>query len=275
MNQIESRDRPPPAIVPGLTRGWKHDRPVTHDDPAIERLYRKQRLAASYRLFSLNGFDMGGAGHITVRDPEWPDCFWVNPYSVHFSHITVSDLMLVDHAGKVVQPPKNAPPFLNQAAFAIHSELHKARPDVVAAAHSHSIHGKAWSTQGRLLDPITQDSAEFYEDHALFTDFTGVVFETGEGRRIAECLGGKKAVILQNHGILTVGASVEAAVWRYLSFENACRTQLMAEAAGPVTPMRPEIARLTAGQVGTEIAGYWAFQPYWDMIVAKEPDLLD
>jgi ribulose-5-phosphate 4-epimerase/fuculose-1-phosphate aldolase len=242
---------------------------------AEERLYRKQRLAAGYRLFARFGFDMGGAGHITARDPEFTDQFWVNPAGVHFSRIRVSDLMLVSHTGEIVQPPSRAKPRLNQAAFAIHSELHKARPDVVAAAHSHSLYGKTWSTLGRLLDPLTQDSAAFYDDHALFSDFSGVVLDTSEGEKIGRALGPRKAVILQNHGILTVGATVEAAVWRYLALENACQVQLLAEAAGQTRPMPPEVARHTASQVGGEIGGIYSFQPYWDVVSEEEPDLFD
>ncbi|MBV8684133.1 MAG: class II aldolase/adducin family protein, partial [Caulobacteraceae bacterium] len=256
--------------------------PVSRDAPLpvqptveLERLYRKQRLAASYRLFGRSGFDMGGAGHITARDPEHADRFWVNPLGVHFSRIKVSDLMLVDHEGAILEPPEVAQPRLNRAAFAIHSELHKARPDVVAAAHSHSLYGKAWSALGRLLDPLTQDSAAFYDDHALFEDFSGVVLDTSEGEKIARSLGRRKAVILQNHGILTVGASVEAAVWRYLALENACQVQLLAEAAGKTKPMPEAVARHTAGQVGSEIGGFYAFQPYWDVVTEEEPDLFD
>lgn len=240
-----------------------------------ERLYRKQRLAASYRLFGRYGFDMGGAGHITARDPELTDHFWVNPFGVHFSRIKVSDLMLVSHDGRIVEPPAKVPARLNRAAFAIHSQLHEARPDVVAAAHSHSLYGKAWSALGRLLDPLTQDSAAFYEDHALFEEFSGVVLDTSEGQKIAQALGPKKAVILQNHGILTVGHSVEAAVWRYLAMENACQAQLLAEAAGQTKPMPPAIAKHTASQVGTETGGFWAFQPYWEIVTEEEPDLFD
>ncbi|MBA4010313.1 MAG: class II aldolase/adducin family protein [Phenylobacterium sp.] len=250
---------------------------VVPQQPTLEaeRLYRKQRLAAGYRLFARNGFDMGGAGHITARDPEHPDHFWVNPAGVHFSRITVSDLMLVSHEGEIVQPPAHAKPRLNRAAFAIHSELHKARPDVIAAAHSHSLYGKAWSALGRLLDPLTQDAAAFYDDHSLFEEFSGVVLDTSEGEKIAEALGPRKAVILQNHGILTVGQSVEAAVWRYLAMENACQVQLLAEAAGQTRPMPPEVARHTAGQVGSEVGGIYAFQPYWDVVSEEEPDLFD
>lgn len=244
-------------------------------DPECERLFRKQRLAAGYRIFSRFGFDNGGAGHITARDPEYEDHFWVNPLGVHFSQIRVSDLMLVSHNGAIVKPPETRPALLNKAAFAIHSQLHKARPDVVAAAHSHSLYGKIWSTLGRLLEPITQDAAAFYDDHAFFDDFTGVVHDLSEGARIAQALGRCQAVILKNHGILTVGASVEAAVWRYLSFENACKVQLLAESSG-LKPhsMRPSVARLAASQSGGEIAGIYGFHPYWDVVTSEEPDLL-
>src|SRR5438552_7191835 len=121
--------------------------PPTFDSVEEERLHRKQRLAAAFRLFSRFGFDEGVAGHITARDPELTDHFWVNPFGMHFSQIRVSDLILVNDKGEVVEGtwPVNA------AAFAIHSQVHAARPDVMAAAHSHSIYGKTWSTLGRKL----------------------------------------------------------------------------------------------------------------------------
>jgi ribulose-5-phosphate 4-epimerase/fuculose-1-phosphate aldolase len=232
-------------------------------------------LAVGFRLFARYGFDMGGAGHITVRDPEFLDKFWVNPGGLHFKKICVSDLMLVDHRGKIDHPPARAAARLNRAAFAIHSELHRARPDVVAAAHAHSIYGKAWSALGRLLEPLSQDAAAFYEDHAVFREFSGVVLDASEGEKIAKALGPMKAAILQNHGLLTVGGGVESAVWRYLALENACQTQLLAEAAGRTQPMPPDVARHTASQVGTEWDAVFSFQPYWDIITEEEPDLFD
>jgi ribulose-5-phosphate 4-epimerase/fuculose-1-phosphate aldolase len=239
----------------------------------LERLYRKQRLAAAFRLFGHFGFDHGGAGHITVRDPEFPNSFWLNPAGVHFSHIRVSDLMRVDHEGHIVEHGEFRR--LNRAAFAIHATLHAARPDVLAAAHSHSLYGKTWSTLGRLLDPLTQDSCAFYEDHALFEHFSGVVLDTSEGEKIAAALGPRKAVILQNHGILTVGPSLEAAVWRYIALENACQAQLLAEAAGQPKPIPHAVAKHTASQVGSDVGGFYAFQPYFDLISREQPDLFD
>ncbi len=187
-----------------------------------ERLHRKQNLAAAFRLFSRFGFDEGVAGHITARDPELTDHFWVNPFGMHFGHIQVSDLMLVRHDGTVVDGDKP----LNQAAFAIHSQVHSARPDVISAAHSHSVYGKTWSTLGRLLDPITQDACAFYDDHALFDQYSGVVLDIEEGKRIAHSLGDCKAVILRNHGLLTVGHSVEEAAWWFITMERSCQAQL-------------------------------------------------
>jgi ribulose-5-phosphate 4-epimerase/fuculose-1-phosphate aldolase len=236
-----------------------------------ERLHRKQRLAAAFRLFGRFGFDEGVAGHITARDPERLDHFWVNPFGMSFSHIRVSDLLLVNHQGDVVEG--DAP--VNKAAFVIHSNVHAARPDVVAAAHAHSLHGKAWSSLGRLLDPITQDVCAFYEDHSLFDDFTGVVLDLEEGKRIAHALGDHKAVILRNHGLLTVGHSVDEAAWWFITMERSCQAQLLAEAAGTPVLVDPEMARVTQKQVGSHVSGYFSFQPLYQRIVREQPDLLE
>jgi ribulose-5-phosphate 4-epimerase/fuculose-1-phosphate aldolase len=236
-----------------------------------ERLHRKQNLAAAFRLFSRFGFDEGVAGHITARDPELTDHFWVNPFGMHFGHIRVSDLLLVRHDGTIVEGDRP----LNQAAFAIHSQVHAARPDVIGAAHSHSVYGKTWSTLGRLLDPITQDACAFYDDHALFDQYSGVVLDLEEGKRIAHQLDDRKAVILRNHGLLTVGHSVEEAAWWFITMERSCQAQLMAEAVGKPVLIDPAMAKHTAGQVGTHFAGWFSFQPLFARITREQPDLFD
>src|SRR3954449_12236332 len=241
------------------------------DSVKAERKHRKQRLAASFRLFGKFGFDEGIAGHITVRDPEHLDRFWVNPFGMNFKHIRVSDLICVDHTGTVVEG--NA--MVNRAAFAIHSQVHAARPDVIAAAHSHSLYGKAWSSLGRPLDPLTQDACAFFEDHAVFDDFTGVVLDQSEGKRIAHALEGRKAVILRNHGLRTVGHSVEEAVWWYVTMERSCQAQLLAEAAGTPISIDAETARLTQSQVGAHVSGFASFGPLYQKIIREQPDLMD
>jgi ribulose-5-phosphate 4-epimerase/fuculose-1-phosphate aldolase len=242
------------------------------EDVEDERRHRKQRLAAALRLFGHFGFDEGIAGHITARDPELRDHFWVNPLGMNFKLIRVRDLILVDDRGEVVDG--NWP--VNKAAFAIHSQIHAARPDVVAAAHAHSVNGKAWSSLRRLLDPLTQDSCAFYEDHAMFDDYTGAVLDVEEGKRIAHVLGPNKAVILSNHGLLTVGqTSVDEAAWWFITMERTCQAQLLAEAAGNPVLIEPDQAKKTAPQVGPPMAGWRAFQPLYDWIVSVQPDLLD
>jgi ribulose-5-phosphate 4-epimerase/fuculose-1-phosphate aldolase len=237
-----------------------------------ERRHRKQRLAAAFRLFGHFGFDEGAAGHITARDPELLDHFWVNPLGMNFKQIRVKDLLLVNERGEVVEG--NWP--VNAAAFAIHSQVHAARPDVVAAAHAHSLHGKAWSSLRRPLDPLTQDSCAFYGDHALFDDYTGVVYDVEEGKRLAHALGPHKAVILSNHGLLTVGqTSVDEAAWWFITMERTCQAQLLAEAAGRPVLIHHEQAKKTAQQVGQPIVGWRQFQPLYDWIVSVQPDFLD
>ena len=240
------------------------------------RLHRKQRLAAAFRLFSKLGFDEGLAGHITARDPEHPDTFWVNPFGVHFSQINVSNLIRCDHRGNVVEGEHP----VNAAAFVIHSHVHAARADTVAAAHTHSPFGRAWSALGRKLDPITQDACTFYGDHALYGDFGGVAMELDEGQRIAKALGDKKAVILQNHGLLTVGETVDAAAWWFITLERTCQVQLLAEAAAARTGEAPrQIGEAAARQAfliaGNPFAGWFQFQPLYARIVKEQPDLLE
>lgn len=258
-------------IQPRPRKFWPPVDPVSHTSAEEERRHRKQRLAATFRLFGRYGFDQGLAGHVTARDPEHPDRFWINPLGQHFRGIRVSDLHLVDGDGNILHGDRA----INQAGFTIHSAIHRARPDVVAAAHTHSTYGKAWSALGLPLAPLSQDSAAFYEDQVIFDPYSGVVLTEGEGKRLVETLGDKKLAILKNHGLLTVGPSVEAAAWWFISADNAAHTQLLAEAAGRPQPIDHETALLTRSQVGTHQGGAYNFHPLWEWIVAAEPDLLD
>ncbi|MFD1019673.1 class II aldolase/adducin family protein [Thalassobacillus hwangdonensis] len=237
-----------------------------------ERQYIKQRLAASFRLFSKFGFNDGSAGHITVRDPENKNHFWVNPYLVHFSQVTASDLMRIDEDGNILEGKHD----INGAAFAIHSAIHKARPDVTAAAHSHSPYGMAFSTLGKKLEPLTQDACAFYQDHSIFNDYTGVVYEMSEGKRIADALGKNKAVILRNHGLLTVGHSVDEAAWWFIAMERACQIQMIIESSGqkPI-PIEAKYAEHTYQQMGLPEVAAHDFKPLYDRIVKEQPDLLN
>ncbi|KAL1593158.1 hypothetical protein SLS60_010765 [Paraconiothyrium brasiliense] len=257
----------------GRTTSGKHlkiRKYPTFERKEDERLYRKQHLAAAYRVFAERGFDEGVAGHISVRDPVWEDHFWLNPLSTHFSQIRVSDLILVNEEGVVVQGDQP----INAAAFAIHSAIHKRRPDVHAACHAHSVYGKAWSAFGKELDMITQDSIRFYKSHGVYKQFGGVVLASEEGERIADALGAGKAAILQNHGILTVGQTVDEAAFWFLSLDKTCQTQLLVDAAAKGSELEKKIipdreAEETYRNVGTPEKGWLAFQGYYDEILAK------
>ncbi|HET9691939.1 MAG TPA: class II aldolase/adducin family protein [Acidimicrobiales bacterium] len=245
--------------------------PFVERSPEEERRHRKQRLAAAFRIFGRLGFDEGVAGHITARDPEHDDRFWVNPFGMSFKQIRVRDLICVDHSGTVVEGswPVNA------AAFAIHSQVHAARPDVVAAAHSHSVHGKAFASLHRPLRPLTQDACIFFEDHGLYTEYGGVANDVEEGKRIAVAVGDHKAAILANHGLITVGHSVDEAVFWFVTMERTCQAELLALAAGGGVPIADDVARGVYAQVGSHVAGWFSGQPLFDWILAEQPDCLE
>ena len=237
-----------------------------------ERLHRKQRLAGALRIFGRFGFGEGVAGHITVRDPEFPDHFWVNPLGLSFHHMRVSDLILVNHHGEVVYGKHS----VNRAAYVLHAAVHTARPDVIAAAHAHSVYGKAFSSLGIQLDPLTQDSCAFYEQNVVIADHGGaVVFEEEAGRDFAKAFGQYRAAIHQNHGHFTVGASVDEAVFWFVCFERCAQAQLAAMAAGTPKLIPHESAVYTRENAGSAITGWMHFQPLWQEICRTDPDLFD
>ncbi len=246
--------------------------PPVFDTIDEERRHRKERLAGALRLFGRFGFSEGVAGHITARDPGRLDHFWVNPFGMSFRHVRVSDLILVNYNGEVVEGDG----LLNPAAFAIHSAVHDARPDVVAAAHAHSIYGKSWSALGRELSPITQDACVFFEDHTVCSEGGGaIVLEEAAAKALAASLGPHKATIHRNHGLFTVGQTVDEAAWWFITMERSCQAQLLAEAAGTPLLIDDEGARYTRDRNASPMFGWFSFQPLWDEIVRSDPDLFD
>ena len=122
-----------------------------------ERAWRKLHHAAALRWLGHNGYNNEGAGgHVTVRDPIMPDHFWINPHGKSFSHMTPDDLVLVTEQGEVVKGGNMHS--INPAGYVIHSAVHAARPDVIAAVHCHSVPSKAFAALGCDLEPISQDA---------------------------------------------------------------------------------------------------------------------
>jgi len=210
-----------------------------------ERQARKIGLAAALRVFGRLGFGEGVAGHITARDPEFTDHFWVNPFGKSFRQMKVSDLILVNHSGDVVYGDQP----VNRAAFVLHAAIHKARPDVIGAAHA---------------------------DHVVISEQGGkVVFEVEAGEEFASKFPKGKAAIHQNHGLFTVGTTVEAAAYWFITMERSCQAQLAAEAAGKPILIPHESASYTQQLTGFPESGWFQFQPLFQEICATDPELFE
>ena len=186
-------------------------------------------MAAAFRIWSRHGYTEGISGHISVRDPEFTDSFWTNPLGVHFGLLKASDMILLNLDGSVAGGNTSRP--ANAAGFLIHSEVHKARDDVHAVCHAHTTYGKAWSGFARPLEMLNQDVCKFYRAHSVYASYGGVVLAEEEGRLIAGALGDGKACLLMNHGLLTVGGTVDEAAYLFGLMERSCQVQLLAEAA--------------------------------------------
>ncbi|KAJ5235262.1 Meiotically protein [Penicillium citrinum] len=244
----------------------------TFSDPLEQRKWMKEHMAAAFRYFGKLGYGEGVSGHISMRDPILKDHFWMNPFAKHFSTIKASDLVLVDDEGYVTEGGAQIP--INEAGFMIHSEIHKARPDVIAAAHTHGIHGKTWSAFGKNIEMLTQDACNLFGRVGVYEDHGGIALSQDEGRQIAAALGKDNiACILQNHGLLTVGRTVDEAAILYSFLENACHSQLLAEAAAangvPKRIISDEVAQYTADVAQNPHNLYTEFQPEFELIVEE------
>ncbi|MFD0306387.1 class II aldolase/adducin family protein [Streptomyces sp. NPDC127119] len=221
------------------------------DEVAVRTEDLKQELVEAIHLFAALGYSEGIAGHISVTDPGRPGHYWVNPFGLDFDRVRPKDLLLIDPDGRV----GSGRGALNPSVDPLHGELHRARPDLTAFAHTHSLYGKAWSALGRVLDPITQDACALYGRHHVYEQFDGLVNDRQEGKAVAATLGSGTAVILQNHGFLTGGRSVAEAAWLFVVMERAAKVQLLAEATGKPVVIPHHVAEPTAATLaGLEYA---------------------
>lgn len=185
-------------------------------------------LAACYRLVELYGMADMMANHISVCVPDEENAFLINPYGMMYEEITASCLIKVDHDGKILSKPDfGALNYgINKAGYVIHSAVHHARPEVACVIHTHSWASMAVSSLECGLLPITQTAMRFLK--IGYHDYQGVVLDTAEQASLIEDLGKGEALILRNHGALTVGNSVgEAFNWMH-RLELACRSQVAA-----------------------------------------------
>lgn len=194
--------------------------------PSAERDERKRQVALGYRIFAAFGWGDTGDGHISARDPERTDCFWLLDIDVPFREARPEALVLTGPDGELVGAGRGT----NWPAYYIHWPILAARRDIACVAHTHTPFGTPFAAEARTLDPITQEACLFYEDHALFDDEEVQVQSVDCGGRIAEALGRHRGLVLRNHGLLTVGATVKEAVAWFVMMERVAEAHLKARA---------------------------------------------
>ena len=228
----------------GSSHEWPAVEPVLAD-PVAERARLLDDLATAYRLFGTLRWAELGDGHITCRDTEKHDHMWMLRHRVLFERAQPDDMVLVAPDGTAVdQEGRRAR--INNSGYYIHHPIHEARPDVTAVAHTHTPWGTPFSAERRMIEPISQESVLFHGDHALFDDEEVHVLSCDGGKRIAVALGDCRAVILANHGLLTVGSSPADAVGWFVLMERVAEVQMKARHALPISgsatgPVRADI----------------------------------
>jgi ribulose-5-phosphate 4-epimerase/fuculose-1-phosphate aldolase len=235
--------------------------------PEEIRARRKRDVALGYRIFAAQRWGDLGDGHISARDPERTDCFWLLRYGVSYHRARVADLILVGPEGNIVEG--EGP--INEAAYYIHQPILAARPDAVSAAHVHTGWGTPFSAELRPIEPITQEACIFFEDHAIFDDEEVQVQSVEAGARIARALGSNRAVILRNHGLLTVGDGVSEAVGSFVIMERVAEAHMK---AGDTKPISAEAARFAKADLIKYGAGRVGFRALIDRHIG-DPSIVE
>ncbi|MDQ6681492.1 MAG: class II aldolase/adducin family protein [Pseudomonadota bacterium] len=192
----------------------------------------KQKLIAAGRILDAQGQGDLTRGHVSVRVPGEPSQFYMKPHSHGLDEITMDNIVVCNLDGE-----KIAGGGRRHSEVFIHSEIFKTRPDVTSVIHTHPTYAVALSATGKALLPISQPSAAFADGLPYFTVTVDLIRSQAMGVGVAHALGSSKAVLMRNHGVAVVGASLEESTILAIMLDNACRIQLLAEAAGGVAEM--------------------------------------
>jgi ribulose-5-phosphate 4-epimerase/fuculose-1-phosphate aldolase len=215
---------------PGEGHNYSADFPTVQDEVGPEEWQARVDLAACYRLVDLYDMTYLIYNHITVRVPG-TDQFLINLYGLTYKEITASSLAKVDLDGNIVWKPEGTDYGINAAGYVIHGAIHKARKDINAVIHTHSIAGMAVSAMRSGLLPLTQNAMRF-DGHIGYHDYEGPALSMDEQKRLVADLGPHNAMILRNHGLLTAGPSIPEAFNLLYQLETSCQAQVAALSAG-------------------------------------------
>ena len=223
-------------------------------------------LAAAYRLVALFGWDDLVFTHISARIPGRVDQFLINPYGMMFEEITASSLIRVDASGRQLD---EGPYSVNPAGFTIHSAVHAARHDAACVLHTHTLNGVAVSAQTQGVLAISQQSI-FVLSSLGYHDYEGVALRDDEKPRLVQDLGENNFLMLRNHGLLTVGASVADAFVSMYLFETVCAIQVRAQSGGgDLTHVNPAIIAGAKQQAVQVTKGLGAGQLNWPGLLRR------
>ncbi|MBT9488661.1 MAG: class II aldolase/adducin family protein [Rubrivivax sp.] len=231
------------------------DLPNRRETVSAEEWRARVDLAAAYRLVAMFGWDDLVFTHISARVPGEDGAFLINPYGLLFEEITASSLVKVDLAGNKLD---DSPFPVNPAGFVIHSAVHAARHDAACVMHVHSLNGIAVSAQQGGVRPLSQQSI-FVLASLGYHDYEGVALRDDEKPRLVQDLGRNSYLMLRNHGLLTVGATVADAFLHMYLFETVCTIQVRAMAGGgPLVDVPPDIIATAQQQAAMATRGQGA-----------------
>lgn len=256
IEQALSESVPFPRAMPGLPK----------------ELTIEQKMACAARILASEGCALNVAGHMTVVREGTPG-LWVNGYGRWWEELSASDICAIDEDGDVTDGSWDVTP-----AIAIHTELHRARPDAMVVIHNHPHYATLLATMHTLPEITDQQASMFDDEMVLFDEYTGGVDNQDDGRYLAHAIGASASVaMLANHGVIVMGATIEEATFKFTTFERTCRLNYQAMLTGKGgVPVPKELRQALKPML---LSDRLTVRYYWEgavrQLLRREPDVLD
>lgn len=217
----------------------------------------KRDLALACRILGTNGHEDSIFGHVSARLPGWDRC-WMKGHLVGLAETTEDDLLLIDFDGKVLEGKRR-----RHSEYPIHTEIMRARPEILSVVHTHPVYGIAFAARGLQLRPVSHEGSYFWPPGVpIFEEFTDLVQTRQQGEAVSRTLGGAKALFLRNHGIAVADLTIQLATFSALMLERASQVQLLAQPA-PAAPFAhtPEAEAVDKRKMWSaeRVVGVWDF----------------
>lgn len=242
---------------------------VPRPDQLVPPLTERQEVALLARALWHEGYDDHLAGHITVNRGD--GTLWCNPWLLHWEELRPEHILVIDLEGNLIEGEWPVP-----LGIPLHLELHRARPDVQVAVHSHPLHATVWADLGEIPPILDQSSALGGGELTLVDEYEGAANDRSAAAAAVAAMGDADMALLAAHGVFVTASTIRGAYQRCVALEQRAQRAFHARAiaSGPlVSKLGAEAAAMFRRSTGEGFIGFWEAAVRAEL--RREPDFLE